>query len=479
MPTISTPGLGSGLNIGGIVDSLASINDKQVSLLKSQASTTQAKLSSFGLLKSYVGNLRDIAARLADTSYWTQSTASSSDSASVGVSANAGAPSGSYSVKVSQLAQPQILASGAFASNSTAVGTGQIKIAFADGTKSPLEIDITSANNTLDGVKDAINAANKGVSATVVRDASGARLMLSAGSTGTDGAMTVTVVDDDGNNTDASGLSLLAYPPVADADPDKAKLQMKQTQEALNAKASVNGLDIESATNTLSNVLDGASLTLSRATTAAVTVKVGPDTATLKKAVGDFAAAYNDISKYISQQTKYDETKKTAGALQADRPTLTLQSNLRSLVTGFSSASNAYGRLSDIGLELQKDGTLKVNDTKLSKAFAEKPAEVAKLFTATSSDPNAQGFAARAKTMGDTLLVGEGALASRTKSLQDTIKRNEKQQEALTARTEATRQRLLKQYNALDVRLGGIKSTGDALSQAIKAMQASWSSNSD
>lgn len=457
MATITSTGLGSGMDINGIVDSLASINDRQVSLLKTQAATTQAKLSSFSLLSSYVDNLRDVGELLAGKDLWTSISATSSDSSSVSVSATSTATAANYSVQVTKLAQPQIQASAAYAAGSTAsVGTnGTFKVSFADAAKPPLELTLSSST-TLSGLKDQINAANKGVSASIVSDASGARLVLSSGTTGNTGAMTISGTGD---------FAALA-----------AGMSVKQA--AQNAEATVNGIDVTSTTNTLNGVADGVTITLSKVTTSAVNLSVGADTAGIKKNINSFVSAYNDLAKYIAQQTKYDESTKKAGALQADRPTLTLQSNLRALVTGTSSASSTYKQLSDIGLEMQKDGTLKVNDTKLSAALKNNLGEVAKLFNATSADGSAQGFGTRAKALGDVLLQSDGAIASRTKSLKDSITRNEKEQEKLNARTEATKARLLKVYNAMDSQIAGYKNTAASLSQTITAMEASWKSDS-
>jgi flagellar hook-associated protein 2 len=247
---------------------------------------------------------------------------------------------------------------------------------------------------------------------------------------------------------------------------------MSQTQAAKNAAATINGLAVSSATNTLSNVISGVTLNLNRETTSAVTINVAQDIGSIKKAIGDFAKAYSDISGYIGAQTKYDATTKKAAALQGDRPTLTLQSNLRSLFSDSSSASLVYARLSDVGLEVQTDGSLKVNDSKLSAALAANPGEVAKLFSSTTSaDPAEQGFAVRAKALAAKLVGSDGAITTQTKSLRDSITRNQSQQDQLEKRVALIQARLLKQYGSLDTVLSQINATNSSLTQSLTALR--------
>jgi flagellar hook-associated protein 2 len=337
----------------------------------------------------------------------------------------------------------------------------------ADATKTAVDVNVVAGSNSLDSIKTQINAANAGVSASIVNDTGGARLVLTSTSTGAQKAVRITATDDDGVNTDANGLSALAF------DPANTAGQMLQTQVAKNAEATINGLAVSSATNTLSNVVSGVTLTLNKETTSATDVKVALDVGTIKKAISDFAKAFSDMNTYISQQTKYDATTKKAAPLQGDRPTLTVQSNLRRLFTDSSSASSAYARLSDVGLELQTDGSMKVNDTKLSAALANNPAEVSKLFgSTTSSDPNEQGFAVRAKSLASQLIASDGAITTRTKGLRDNVARNQSQQQTLENRVALVQARLTKQYAALDTLMSHMNSTNSSLTQALTGIAA-------
>ena len=475
MATLSSPGVGSGLDVNSIVTQLVALERKPIEQLQTQASTIQTKLSSFGLLQSYTANVRDIADRLSKPDFWTATTASSADNASVAASSTATATAGSYAVQVTTLAQAQGMYSKAYTDSSSVVGTGTLHIelgawdsgltAFTpDAAKTAIDVTIGAGENTLAGIKAKINAANAGVTASIVNDSSGARLVLRSTATGAKSAVRIAAVDADANNTDALGLSALAF------DPPNAPGQMTQSQAGKDTLASINGLPVTSTTNILANVIDGVTLTLAKETTSAVTVTVGLDTATLRKAVTDFAKAYSDINGYITAQTKYDATTKKAAALQGDRPTLTLQSNLRSVFLGSNAASSAFARLSDIGVELQTDGSMKVNDTKLTAALAN-PTEVAKLFSSTASaDPAQQGFAVRVKALASQLVASDGAITTRTQGLRESITRNQTQQQKLEDRVALTKARLLKQYGALDTQLSQMNGVGSSLTQSLTAI---------
>ena len=474
MSSLSSPGIGSGLDVNSIVSQLVSIERQPIVALQTKAAAIQTQLSSYGLLSSYAGNMHDIAAQMASPTFWAQNAATSSDSSSVSVTATTTAASGSYAVQVSQLAQAQTIASKAYTDSSTTVGTGTLHIDFgawdtglttftADGSKTGIDISIGAGENTLSGIKAKINAANAGVTASIVTDASGARLVINSNSTGAKSAVRITVADDDGNNTDANGLSALAFNPATSSG------QMTQAQAAKDAQATINGLAVTSSTNTLSGAIDGVTLTLSKVTTSPATVGVSLNTAALTSAITSFAKAYSDMNGYITTQTKYDATSQKAAALQGDQSTLTLRSNLRSVYLSSSSASPMYSSLSAIGVQVQADGSLKVDNTKLSAALAN-PTEVAKLFSNNSADPAQQGFAVRAQALADQMTGSNGSITTHVKALQDSIKRNANDQQTLQDRVALTQTRLMKQYTALDTLLGQTSGIASSLSQALTGL---------
>lgn len=333
---------------------------------------------------------------------------------------------------------------------------------------SAVDIEIGSGDQTLEGLRAKINAANAGVTASIVQDVQGARLVLTSTATGAQNGFQVTAPVDNG------GLSaLVANPPATSATP--APTGMLQTQAARNAQATVNGLSVESSSNLLDQAIQGVSLTLSKPTSSPVTIAVGADTAALKKGVEAFVGAYNELSRFLSTQTRYDASTKLAGALQGDATALNLQGRLRSLVQQNSSASASFSTLSAIGLEAQRDGTLKINETKLAAALAA-PQELAKAFSQVDAgNPANQGMALRFKSLADGAIGTDGLLTQRSSGLQAAVQRNEKDQARMETRVQAVQQRLLRQYGALDSQLGRLSSLSSYVSQQV----ANWNKSSE
>lgn len=439
---ISSLGLGSGLDVNNIVSQLVALERRPIETLQAQKTELTTKLSSFGLLQSYMSNLQSAAGELGKAANWSKNTAGSTAIDTVSATASATAAAGSYRVEVSVLATAQSVASAAQAGGSTTVmGTGTLNIQVGSGAT--VAVEITTANQTLAGVRDAINAANAGVNASIVTDASGARLVLSSRTTGA--ANTITVTQEAGGGlaalTSAGGLA--------------------QIQPAVDAAFTINGLPLTSASNTLTNVVDGLSLTLAKTTTAPVTISVGTDTAAMRKTVNDFVTAYNDIARYLSQQTNYDEASKTAGALQGDRTAVGLQSKLRQMLQQASTASPQFRQLSDLGLELQRGGQIKLNESKLTAALQE-PAAVAAAFTTAGT-----GFGPRFKALADAAVGSAGLLTSRTEGLRSTISRNERDQARYEDRVARIEQRLLRQYAALDNSMAQLNGLSSYVSQQV------------
>jgi flagellar hook-associated protein 2 len=236
---------------------------------------------------------------------------------------------------------------------------------------------------------------------------------------------------------------------------------MTQDRPAADAVLRINGLQISSASNTLSNVVDGLSLTLAKATTSPVQLTISNDKATIRKGITDFVSAYNEISRYLATQTKYDDATKAAGALQGDSSAVGLLNRLRGLQQQTSTASTVFDRLGDLGLELQRDGLIKVNDSKLDAALAN-PAEAARAFTTLQT-----GFGHRFKALSDGVLSNDGLLTTRTNGLRDSISRNDKDQKRLEERVARVQERLTRQYSALDNSLNRLNGLGSYVEQQI------------
>ncbi|TMH31276.1 MAG: flagellar hook protein, partial [Betaproteobacteria bacterium] len=443
---ISSTGVGSGLDVESIVTQLMAIERRPVTLLQNAATDLKAQLSSFGQMQSYMSAFRDKANALTSTTLWGQTVATASDTTAVSVSTGSSASAGSYSISVSKLAASQTVTSTAYAASTSVVGEGSLSIelgtwsgdpatAFsAKAGSSPVSITIGPTETSLASIRDKINAAGAGVTASIVNDASGARLSLRSTSTGLENGFRVTATEtvDDGNP--ATGLSALGYN-------GEGLSPMSLNQKALNAEAKINGIDIVSASNTLANVADGLTVKLLKTTTSAVDVSVTQDTDAVKTAINGFVSAYNDLNGFIRTQTKYNPDSKVAGTLQGDRTAVGLQNQLRSVLRDSSTASALYTRFSDVGIEIQKDGSLQVKAAKLTDALGNL-ADLRKVLASTDdSTATSTGIVQRFKLFADQVLDTDGALQTRTDGLNLSVKLNSQRQDALNSRMDETEKR--------------------------------------
>jgi flagellar hook-associated protein 2 len=472
MATLSSVGIGSGLDASSIISQLVALERRPIEQLKTEAGKIDARLSSFGRIQSSLDALRSAARTLADSSTWRAASTTTSDAAAVTVSAASGSTPGSYAVQVSALATAQMNASPAVADARTPIGEGTLTIeagSWADDLSSftaksgssPISIAIGPGEDTLEKIRDKINNTDGvPVRASIVNDASGARLVLQSRESGAASGFRVQVADTDGDDSDDSGLSRLAYDP-----PGGAAINAR-TQAARNASATINGLAVESATNVFSNVIDGVSLTLAKVTTGTVDITVARDTASMRKSIDGFVSAYNDLVKLVRDQTKYDATSKNAGTLQGDRTAIGLLSQLRSSLGESSSASSVFKRLTDIGLSIQTDGTLKVSSTQLDAGFT-KLDELQRFFGGDGEAAGSNGLATRLRKLADQILGDTGSMNSRQQSLRELKTQNGKRQESLEDRVAMTEKRLRAQYQALDASMAKLNNLSSYVSQQI------------
>jgi flagellar hook-associated protein 2 len=465
MATISSPGIASGLDIQSIVSQLVALEKAPLTQLKSQATSLQTKLSTMGTIKSQVSALGDAAAKLSKNTGWDAVKATSSNPLAIGVTVKAGAPATSITMEVQNLAKAQSTASAAVTTGS-AMGTGSMTIelgqwsgsSFTAGSGTPVTIDIASGEDSLADIAAKINESDAGVSATVLRDASGERLLVRSKETGEENAFRITVADDDGQDTDAAGLSRLAFS-VGNAN------GMSRSQSAENAQATINNVPITSASNTLSDTLPGMTLQLSQETTAPVEIDVSNDTEAIRNNVKAFVDAYNTLNTTLANAVRYDETTKTAGPLQGDSTTVGLQNALRSMMRS-ASASTPYSRLSDVGIELKTGGKLEIDATKMDTAL-DNLDDLKALFTTTNSDPTAAGFGWKIKNFAEGLIDADGTVSNKTDALQASIKRNTLDQERVNDKAARAEKRLLAQYNAMDAAVGSLNGLSAFVSQQI------------
>ena len=321
------------------------------------------------------------------------------------------------------------------------------------GTGAPVDVVIEAGQDSLGDVARKINEANAGVSATVLRDASGERLLMRSTATGASNSFTVGVT-----GGDPGGLERLAFGGGATGG-------MTQTQAGLDALATINNVAITSASNSLDDSVPGLKLTLSQVTTAPVEIEVRADQDAMKKNVQAFVDAYNSLNTMLAESTKYNADSKTAGSLQGDSTAVGLQNALRSMMRSVT-ASSPFSRLLDVGIEAQQGGKLEIKADKLDAALGNLDGLRA-LFTTTSTDPTTQGFGLKIKAFADGLVSATGTLSTKTESLQSAIKRNTTEQDKVNDRASRAEVRYLAQYNAMDAAVGRLSGLNAFVTQQI------------
>ena len=420
MATISSPGVGTnGLDVKSIISQLVTLEKRPLDTLKLQAATVNTKISAFGQIKSLVSTLQDAAGKLTSVTGWNGVATTSSDSKFVSATAVGGTLPTTFSVEVQSLAKAQATASAALLPVGGALGSGTLRLelgkwsvapaSFTPGSGQPVDITI-SASDKLSDVASKINGANAGVTASVLSDASGERLLLRSKSTGEEFGFRLSVMEDgdtdpqSAGNTDATGLSRLVNGATV-------------TQAAANAKATVNGIAVSSATNTFASTISGVTFKAEQVTTAPIDITVSKDNSAIQSNIDGFVKAYNAINQLLQDATKYDAATKSAGLLQGDSTAVALQNSLRNAIQSVTTGGGAFQRLADIGITQQLGGDLVVESSKLTKALSENPDDVKNLFRNTGGGA-ADGIAVQLKALTTNLLSNDGFFKSKDATLQ-------------------------------------------------------------
>lgn len=478
---ITSIGVGSGLPVDSIIEKMMAVEQVPINQLQTRTDAIKTQISAYGKIQSAVSALRDASSKLTNPSTWAALTATMSDASMASVVAGTGSGAGTYTMNVSRLAAAQSVASSSF-SSTPAVGAGTLTIELgawndagtdpkADPTtftskdgKTPVSVSI-DADDTLADVRDKINGANAGVLASVVTDASGSRLVIRSKETGAENGFRITTADSDGTNGDASGLSRLAYDPTAGVK------TMSRNAMAQNAALTINGLDISSATNNIEGAIDGLSVNLLK--TGESTITVGQNKDSVKKVVTDFVASYNSLMSMLRDNTKYDAATKAAGALQGDSTAVGLQAQLRNVTAGGTTLGGAFARLADVGLDIGSNGTITVNDTKLTSALGQM-SDVKNLFMGIdTADSSNNGLAQRLRTLSDQMLSVDGSITTRTNGLQSRVTANTKRTDEMNDRAAAYEKRLRAQYTALDTQMAKLNDMQSYVSKITSMLGSS------
>lgn len=446
MTTITNAGVGSGLDLETLITNLVTAEKTPTQTRLTQKQTTlSTQLSAVGTFKSVLANLQAKLAALKSDGSLATLAATSSDTGTFTATAASTATRGNYSVEVVALARPEKLASSAFAAATTALGAGDVTLTV--GGKS-FTVTLGDSNNSLGDLKNAINNAsdNTGVTATLINESGGTRLLLTSNDTGVDKAVSVS-------------SSLLSF---------------AEQQAAQDAHVRIDGYDVYSDSNTVSDAIDGVTLNLlgaAEGSTKTLTLAFSNSAAT--SAIQSFVSAYNSAVTAMSALTKYDASSKTAAPLNGDAMVRGAQSSLRNIIGSSIGDAGGFQYLSQLGITSNADGTLTLDNDKLGTALSSDSASVQKLFG------NSGGIAAQLDAAIDRIIGDDGLVDARDTSLQTQLDGLSTQFDQLNARMDQVEARYRAQFTALDTLISSMQTTSTFLTSQLKQIADIGSSSSD
>ncbi|GLZ23494.1 B-type flagellar hook-associated protein 2 [Stutzerimonas stutzeri] len=467
-------GIGSGIDIDSIVKSMvAAERAPKESQLATLEKKTTTQITAIGALRSAISEFQTALGTLNKPELFQARSATSSKSDLVGVSAGTKAGPGRYQVEVKQLATSSKVALAAV-KNSAEVparfGSGSLEIQL--GNEGFFVVNVDEGNNTLAGIRDAINkqGAEKGVTATIVTDDDGARLVLSSSKTGADKDITVRSIPAGDVEDGYTSLDILKFDGVDATAPAGART----LTAAQSAIITVDGLTVTSATNKVDGAIEGVTLDL-KAKTAKdepLTITVAEDKAGVKKQIQSFVDSYNKLIGVINAQTKVTSVGEgkapVTGALVGDATARTMLGAIRNELVN-AQGDGPLRALADLGITTQKDGTLKIDDSKLGKVMDSNFAELPGVFTGES------GLASRLDATLKPYTQTGGILEQRNKVMTETVSKIDKQKADLDRRITSLQERLYKQFNAMDTLVGKMANTSSSLLASLENLP--WAAN--
>lgn len=397
-------GAGSGVDTKSLANQLVELEraPKQ-QVIDDRREKFETQLSDYGVLRSAMSTLQSSLSLLGSEDTFNAKSVSFPDSDVVIPTAiESEALTGDYSLEVTNIARAQSLASAAFSDPTDAVGKGTLTFQFGDwddvvlpatpssftvnGDRPSQIITIDDSNNSLEGLRDAINEADFGVQASIVFDGTGYVLLLSAPS-GENNQMEITVAEDGGSptNTDGNDLSRFAF----NASNDPTSFQMTQKQIGNDAALVVNGLAVTREFNEIDDVVTGLSFTLTKADPGnPFSISIFEDKTTAETTVRDFVAAYNEFQSIVEPLIGFDSETSEPGSLSRDSLAKTMINKLRGFMSqSVAGVSSGFTALTNVGIRTELDGTLSIDEDTFADSFADNFDLIATLFAPnTESD---------------------------------------------------------------------------------------------
>lgn len=404
---ISALGTGSGIDSNKLADQLTEANKiVQAERLTSKKTLLETQISDYGLLRSSLAKLETSAAALGSADTFNAKALSLPDTKLLGITKlDAKATAGSYQLKVEQIAQAQSLSSGTYASASAPVGKGTLTIRLGDwnagltgfavdSTKTGGTITIDDTNNSLTGLRDAINKADIGVSASIVSDGGSFKLLMTA-KTGAKNEIEITAAEDGG----APGLANFNF--------NETTRNLTQQQEGLDAQIRINGLLVNRESNHVTDIVDGLEFDLfASSTTETISITISEDKSLAEQTIRDFVAAYNTFRTEVESLVGFDTEEKEYGSLHRDPLAKNLMQSIRNTLTAsVPGIEGVFSTLSELGIRTELNGSLKIveveGNTGFRAAIDDNFDRVRDLFvpqtSSSSSDINVTKFSAKSQ----------------------------------------------------------------------------------
>jgi len=411
MATISAAGIGSGLDVSGILEQIVEAERAPTeNRLNIKEANLQAELSAFGIIKGAVSSFQSSLSKLKSASLFNSTDVNVSDASVLSAISTSIAQPGNYSVEVKSIAQSHTLASIALDDLEDVIGTGTLNFSFGTtvydpGTEfDPLDLTlpnpdddtytsftkntersdesvvIDNTNNTITGIRDAINDADIGVNASIIDDGSGFRLLITSELQGEDNSLEISVVDSDSDNVDAAGLSLLAF--------NSGATNVEQTQAAQDAKITVNGLTVTRENNNVTGAIPGVTLNINKLTDVGSPVQVtitSENVSEAKTNISNFVNSFNEMASTINGLTAFGGENGTNGVLLGDTTARNILQQTRRELGGLIDNGGSFNSLSSIGITTSRDGTLSLDTDLLNSALVDDFDSVAQLFYANAN----------------------------------------------------------------------------------------------
>lgn len=467
MASISSLGAGTSLDLNTLYDNLQTAEQTKLTPITTQQTSYKAKLTAWGVVQTALTKLQTSSDALKNTSAIAQSKVSSTNTAFTATLATT-ATAGSYSVEVTQLAAAQSLLSPKVSSKDTDLGDSSMSsrtITIAQpGQKDPLTVTLASDQTSLADVRDAINAKQGSVSASIIKaDDNSYYLALTSRDSGTTNEMTIT--------TDDSSLAqYISY------DPSSSTNVMTEQVAAADAKVNINGIAITRSSNTITDAPEGVTLNLTKTNTGSPeTLSVVKDNQPMTDAIQAFVDAYNSLQTTIANQTKYTAVDQGStsqdssnGDLLGDGTLRNIQTRLRSMLST-NQGTGDLSTLSQLGITQDVTGKLTVDSTKLSKALDEKSVDVVSFL---SGDGKTTGFATQTSSLLKDMLGTDGSVQNATAGINKTLKNLSDEYDRVNAQITATMARYKTQFTSLSQLVSQMDQTGSYLTQQFNAMNS-------